>query len=112
MSVAKGLWEAKITAKSGYSNDEWLARITDANHFSMMMQANLEPVNGKEQHSPQINWAAEFLNKELRPGQELCEAWELVRARRAAENGLATSEFRNLFSSKRKSEVYTIKRTA
>lgn len=56
----------------------------------MMMQANLEPVNWKEQHSLWINWAAKFLNKELGTGQELSEKWELVRARRAAEHGLAT----------------------
>jgi hypothetical protein len=49
-----------------------------------------------------IKWAAEFLNKELGPGQEFSEAWELVRARRAAEHGLAISEFGILISSKRK----------
>ena len=77
-----------------------------------MMDANLEAVNRKEQHSPWIKWAAEFLNKELGPGQEFSEAWELVRARRAAEHGSATSEFGSLFSSKRKNVVFTVKRTA
>ena len=112
ISEAKGLWEANFRAKSGYSNDEWLARIIDAKYFSMMMHANLESVNREEQHSPWIKWAAEFLNKELGPGQEFSEAWELVRARRAAEHGSATSEFGSLFSSKRKNVVFTVKRTA
>lgn len=93
------LWPANFRHKLYYSEDEWNARVCDAIVIGQR-KPKVQPVHWKEEHSPWIMWAADFLNKEIGPGPELCKAWEELRRDRNIKMGRTMSEFDRLLRSK------------
>lgn len=72
------MWRENFSSEA-FSHEELVARAVDAMALSVQYKPECflsnEMLLSEESNNPWIRMAANFINKELGPGPELCKAW-------------------------------------